>query len=88
MTENLPKDGVQSRQAVAQRCCLKCGKLSVLDIKKTSESLLSKAAALQKIKGLRIKKNTIKKSDEFLDPPDFCLPSVFFPLRTEKDCFL
>ena len=23
MTENLPKDGVQSRQAVAQRCCLK-----------------------------------------------------------------
>ncbi len=22
MTENLPKDGVQSRQAVAQRCCL------------------------------------------------------------------
>ena len=23
MTENLPEDGVQSRQAVAQRCCLK-----------------------------------------------------------------
>ena len=22
MTENLPEDGVQSRQAVAQRCCL------------------------------------------------------------------
>ena len=24
MTENLPEDGVQSRQAVAQRCCLNC----------------------------------------------------------------
>ncbi len=30
MTENLPKDGVQSRQAVAQRCCLKTEKLIIM----------------------------------------------------------
>ena len=31
MTENLPKDGVQSRQAVAQRCCLKCQPGDILE---------------------------------------------------------
>ena len=29
MTENLPKDGVPSRQAVAQRCCLKLYKMNL-----------------------------------------------------------